>query len=86
MNRKTQPVTWGSFDPNDVHLLREVFDQVWASLAPEIGKCCDDMATARDQLASILVQLAKDRQLNALQITRTSTRLLRERYNLRCNG
>ena len=75
----------GSFDSVAVQL-GHLFDEVWASLAPEIGKCSDDIAMARDHLASILVELAKDRQLDASQITRTTTRIMRERYILRPSG
>ena len=83
MKRTSKPEEWGSFDPIAVHMLGQLFDEVWASLAPEIDKCCYDMAMARDQLASILVELAKDGQFDAVQITRTTTRLMRECYNLR---
>jgi hypothetical protein len=83
MKRTFQPEEWGSFDPIAVHKLGQLFDEVWASLAPEILKCCDDIAMARDHLASLLVELAKDSQLDSSQITRTTTRVMRERY-IRC--
>ena len=86
MTSTLHPETWGTFDPIAVHKLGQLFDEIWASLAPEIVKCCDDIAMARDHLASLLVELAKDSQLDASQITRTTTRLMRERYNLRCTG
>ena len=80
MKRTSKPEEWGSFDPIAVHMLGQLFDEVWASLAPAIGECCDDMGMARDHLASILVELAKDSQLDASQITRTATRVMRVRY------
>ena len=86
MKSALHPETWGSFDPDALHMLGQLFDEVWASIAPEIGKCCDDIAVARNHLAGILVELARDSQLDASQITRTTTRLMRERYNLRCTG
>lgn len=84
--KRTYRRSGGSFDSVAVHMLGHLFDDVWASLAPEIGKCSDDIAMARDHLASILGELAKDSQLDASQITRTATRVMRERYILRCTG
>lgn len=61
-------------------MLGEVFDQVWSCIAPEIGKSRDDVKFARNHLALLIVELAKDGQLSPLQITRTATRLMHERY------
>jgi len=70
----------GTFDPSTVHTLGEIFEEVWASLAPEVGKSRCDIQFARNHLALIVVDLAKDGQLSPLQITRTAARLVRERY------
>jgi hypothetical protein len=74
------PKRQGAFDPTAVHMLGEIFDEVWASLAPEIGKSRRDMEFARNHLALIIVELAKDGQLSPLQIIRTAARLMREAY------
>jgi hypothetical protein len=66
------PKWQGAFDSTAVHLLGEVFDEVWVSLAPEIGKSRCDIQFARNHLALIIVDLAKDGQLSPLQITRAS--------------
>jgi hypothetical protein len=73
----------GMFEPAAVHMLGEVFDEVWARIAPEIDKSRDDVKFARNQLALIVVRLAKDGQLSPLQITRTATRLMRQAYEMR---
>jgi hypothetical protein len=56
----------------------EVLNEVWASLAPYLAKEADKTGTARMRLASIVLDLAKNGQLGALQITRAAARLMRE--------
>ena len=74
------PQWQGTFDPTAVHMLGEVFDEVWACIAPEIGKSRDEVEFARNHFALIVIELAKDGQLSPLQITRTAARLMREAY------
>jgi hypothetical protein len=69
----------GVFAPEVVHTLGEIVDEIWACLSPEIGKSRDHIEFARDHLALTVADLAKDGQLNRLQITRTAARLMRER-------
>ena len=68
----------GSFEPASLHMLGEMFDEVWACIAPDIGNRREDVEAARNRLAAILLKLAKDGQFGPLQITRTSARLMRE--------
>jgi len=49
-------------------MLGDVFDEVWASLAPEISKSPCDIQFARNHLALIIVDLAKDGQLGPHQV------------------
>lgn len=80
MKLRSHKQSQGTFDPSTVHMLGEVLDEVWASLAPEIGKSRADVEFARNHLALIIVDLAKDGQLSPLQIARTAARLMRDRY------
>jgi hypothetical protein len=69
----------GAFESAALHRLGEIFDEVWSSLAPDIGKSGEETERARNRLALIVIELGKDGQLGDLQITRTAARLMRER-------
>ena len=68
----------GSFEPQRVKMLGEIFDNVWASVAPQFGDQPDDIEGVRTRLAVIVLHLAKDGQLAPEQIERTAARLIRE--------
>lgn len=69
----------GTFEPAVSRRLGEIFEEAWASIGPDISKSRDETYWARDQLATIVIDLAKDGQLGDLQITHTAARLMRER-------
>ena len=78
MPRARLLISNASFVPETLKVLGEVFDEVWASVAPEFGDDPDDIEAARIRLATIVLELAQDGQLGPLQITRTASRLIRE--------
>ena len=65
-------------DPATLEILAEVFDEVWRSNAGLIGDNAEQVASARRQLATIVLALSRDGQLSPLQICRTANRLLRQ--------
>jgi hypothetical protein len=69
-----------TFDPADLKCLRDVFDEVWTSIAPNYRKDAATAGAAQQKLATIILDLAKDGQLGPLQITRTAGRLMREDF------
>jgi hypothetical protein len=68
-----------AFGHNALNAFGEIFDEVWQSILPDVGDDAREIKTARDRLAALILELAKDGQLDALQITRTAGRLMRER-------
>jgi hypothetical protein len=75
-------IAGASFDPPAPKLLGEIFDEVWASIAWECPGRPDEREPVRPRLANIVLDLAKDGQLGALEIIRTASRLMREAYDL----
>jgi hypothetical protein len=76
-----------SYDPDTLNMLREVLDEVWASILNGFGNDFREVEAAHIQLATIVLDLARDGQLGQLQITRTAARLTREKHahtNQRC--
>jgi hypothetical protein len=67
-----------SLPPQDLKILSDLFDEVWASVAADFGISPDEVETAQIRLATIILDLAKDGQLGQLQITRTASRLVRK--------
>jgi hypothetical protein len=67
-----------SFLPATLTMLGEVFDDVWALVAPEFGDDPDEIEEARIRLATIVLELAEDGQLGPRQIARTASRLMRQ--------
>ena len=70
--------TYAGLDPATLKVVEEVLDEVWASLAPHLGRDGESTDAAQMRLANIVLDLAKDGHLSALQITRTAARLMRE--------
>ena len=66
------------YAPETVAMLGEVLGEVWSSVASEFANDTQAVEAARTRLACIILDLAKDRQLSALQIARTAARLMRE--------
>jgi len=67
-----------TFEPVDLKALRDGFDEVWASIAPLYGMDAATIDAAQQELATTILDLAKDGQLGLLQIMRTAGRLMRE--------
>ena len=78
MPRARQVITGASFDPEMLSVLAEVFDEVWASVQADYRQVPQHVEAARLSLASTIIELARDRQMDALQIARTASRLMRE--------
>ena len=70
-----------TFDPADLKCLRDVFDEVWESIAPNYRNDAATVDVAQQKLATIILDLAKDGQLGPLQITRRAGRLMRLKYS-----
>jgi hypothetical protein len=68
-----------TFDPEAFSELAGLFDEVWASLAPANDSDSRSIEDARMRLATIMIDVAKDRQLSPLEITQTAARLMREK-------
>ena len=51
---------------------------MWQSVLPLIGVDAGEIKAARNSLATLVLDLARDGQLDALQITHTAARLMRE--------
>jgi hypothetical protein len=66
------------FEPQTLSMLSEVLEEVWASVASEFGNDAQTIERERTRLASILIDLARDHQLCALQIAKTATRLMQQ--------
>jgi hypothetical protein len=67
-----------SYEADTLAVLRKVFDEVWASVAPDFGGDPEELEDARIRLATIILTLAKDHQLGPTEIERTASRLIRE--------
>lgn len=80
--RTTHPLAQAfgrSFGPAELKELMTIFDEVWASLMTDGFARGTDVAAQRNRLATIVLELARDGQLGALQVTRTASRLMRGR-------
>jgi hypothetical protein len=73
MPRARHLINNASFLPDTLTMLGEVFDEVWALVAPEFGDDPDEIEEARIRLATIVLQLAQDGQLGPRQIARTAS-------------
>jgi hypothetical protein len=80
MTRAGRLIAGATFEPADLKILAAVFGELWASIAPLYGNDLQTIEETRLKLATIVLDLAKDGQLSALQITRTAGRLIREAY------
>jgi hypothetical protein len=67
-------------DPDTFNMLGEVLDEVWASISSDVVIDFRETEAACIQLATIVLDLARDGQLGQLQITRTAARLMREKH------
>jgi hypothetical protein len=65
-----------AYEADTLAILRRIFDEVWASVAPDFGDDPEQIEEARIRLATIVLALAKDHQLGPLEIARTATRLI----------
>jgi hypothetical protein len=80
MSKAHQLFSSASYDPDTLNMLGEVLDEAWASIASHFGNDFRKIEAARIQLATIVLDLARDGQLGQLQITRTAARLMREKH------
>ena len=55
----SRPEWQGTFAPAALRMLREVFDEVWAFIAPRIGKSRDKLEFARNDLRSSFLSSPK---------------------------
>ena len=83
MTNARSPASPVAFDPGTVEMLETVFDEVWSSIGHLVGGNVRQIIAARIQLATIVVDLAKDGQLGPLQVTRTAARLMRQIHKKR---
>ena len=66
-----------TFDPGTLKMLGQAFDETWASIVDSIGSDPTSIETARTKLATIMLGLAKDRQLSGEPLKITALRLFR---------
>jgi hypothetical protein len=79
--RMTHPLTHvcgRAYDPAELKQLMSIFDEVWASLTIDGFGRGGNVAAERNRLATIILDLARDGQFGALEITRTASRLMRQ--------
>ena len=69
-----------SYDPDTLNMLGEVLDEAWASISSNLGIDFRETEAACIQLATIVLDLARDGQLGQLQITRTAAQLMRDKH------
>ena len=67
------------FDPTDLRSFGSAFDDAWDAI---LTQCPEppDRPELRLRLASLVLQLARDRQLDQQEIKATAVRLLTEEY------
>lgn len=78
MPKARRTIQGACYDPETLAVLGEVLEEVWAWVASEFANDAQTVEAARIRLACIILDLAKDRQLSALQIAQTAARLMRE--------
>jgi hypothetical protein len=78
MPKARRAIMGASFEPATSRMLGEVLEEVWASVAPEFENDAQTIERGRTRLAPIIIDLARDHQLNALQIAKIAARLMRE--------
>jgi hypothetical protein len=78
MRAKRSLISATSFSPATCKMLGGVFDTVWSSVIPDLGDPCGETDIARNRLAAIIFDLARDGQLGPHQIAHTARRLFRE--------
>jgi hypothetical protein len=66
------------FEPDTLKILGNIFDEVWATVAPDFNDDVGHIETTRTRLAVIILDLAADGQLGAFQIAMTAGRLMRQ--------
>lgn len=79
MPKARQMIFGTTFDPEALSMLAELFDEVWTSVASLYGDDRRSIEEARTRLATIIIELAKDRQFSPLEIARTAARHMREK-------
>jgi hypothetical protein len=70
MPRLREATGGATFEPDWVKMLGEIFDEVWACVAPDLCGQDEDIDAERIRLAVIVLDLAKDGQLGPQQIAR----------------
>jgi hypothetical protein len=78
MRTKRSLISARSYSPATCKMLGVVFDTVWASVICDLGGYADETEIARNRLAAIIFDLARDGQLGPHQIAHTARRLFRE--------
>ena len=67
------------FDHERLRVIAGIFDEVWASIKASVGSSGRDIEAARDNLAELVLHLARDGQLDERQLRSTVSRLAHER-------
>jgi len=79
MPKARRLIAGAAFDPETLKALWHLFDEVWASVGPDVGDDPHEIEAARMRQATIVIDLAKLRELSGLEIARTAARQMRER-------
>ena len=67
-------------------MLCRVLDEVWALVRDEYDGDAQAVEAARLELATVIIGLARDHQLDSLQIAQTAMRIMRERTGQSVGG
>jgi hypothetical protein len=78
MPRARRLIDGAAYEADTLAVLRNVFDEVWASVAADFGDDPEEIEDARIRLATIVLALARGHQLGPLEIAHTASRLFRE--------
>jgi hypothetical protein len=73
----------GSFGPNDLAVLRRVFDEVWADIAANFGNDPAAIEAASNGLANTIISLAKTYTRDPEHLKDAALRLMRREHNPR---
>lgn len=79
MPQATRANMGAAFEPETLKVLCQVLDEVWASVSADYGTGAQDIEAARLRLATIILDLGRDGQFDALQIAQTAGRIMREK-------
>ena len=76
MPKARRLIEGASFDPEELETIIAVFEEIWMSVSENYD--AKEVEEARLRLATLVLDLARSRQLSPLEIARTGARLMRE--------